>query len=321
MNRSCGHEQADHSLAYTLSLPVVPWAAIGVVSVVLMVVVSAQWVAAGITSLDPGSDPLPTSKLVLMRILEWGQFAALLYLLARFVVRPLLRSQELGFDGLFILAALALNFWDPLDNYLNFAFQYNAHFINVRSWGEFIPGWSSGPDVWAVPILFVTGAYTWAFFGAATLGCWIIDRLGEREPSMPIIARFAVVFLANAAISGVSELIFLQTSSIANIGTPDALTLWSERYNGWPIYNPIFFGLAWTAVAWLRWSRDERGLSAVERGVDQLPLVGRSSSAVRFLAIFAFTQVSYILLYFVPWNLFALFHDPWPPLPSWFPVP
>jgi hypothetical protein len=286
-----------------------------------MVVVLAQWVAAGITSLAPGSDPLPTYKLVLMRILEWGQFAVLLYLLARFVVRPLAHRQELGFDGLFILAALVLNFWDPLDNYLNFAFQYNAHFINVRSWGEFIPGWSSGPDVWAVPILFVTGAYTWAFFGAATLGCWIVDRLGERQPSMPIIARFGVVFVANAAISGASELVFLQTSSIANIGTPDSLTLWSDRYNGWPIYNPIFFGLAWTAVAWLRWSRNEHGLSVVERGVDQLP-VGRSArTALRFLAIFAFTEVSYILLYFVPWNLFALFHDPWPPIPSWFPVP
>jgi hypothetical protein len=305
-----------------VSQPVVVWAALGGASCALIVAVLGRWVSGGVRAVDPGPDRFDSGSLALLRVLEWSQFAVMLVLIAVFVVRPLVRRAELGFDGLFILAAVALNFWDPLDNYLVFSFQYNAHMINVQSWGELIPGWASGPDVWAVPLLFVVGAYTWAFFAAARLGDRIVKRLEVARPGWTAVQRFSVVFIIMAVIEAVAENVYLQTRAIANIGTPDALTLNSDVYNGWPIYNPILFGLAWTAVAWLRWSRDERGLSAVERGVDQLGIDSRPARAVlRFLAIFAFVQVSYIVLYFVPWNLFALFHDARPPLPSFFPVP
>lgn len=302
--------------------PVKLWATLGAASVVLMVVVLSRWVASGIESVDPGPDAYGGTKLVLMRVLEWGQFAALLGLLAWFVVRPLARRRPLGFDGLFVLAALALNFWDPLDNYLVFSFQYNAHFLNVGSWGGFIPGWhSAGGATWAVPVAFVFGAYTWAFFVAARMGCAIADRLRRARPQWSTTRIFGVVFIASALLEAVCETAFLRTGTMANIGTPDALTAWGGGYDGWPVYNPILFGITWSTLAWLRWSRDERGLSAVERGVERLAVGSRTATAVRFLAISAFVQVSYIGLYFVPWNLLALLHDARPPLPSYFSVP
>lgn len=320
--QSTGPWGSDRPIRPWWRSPIVIWATIGALTVLLMGAVLGQWLAAGLTSVDPGPDQLSTGRLILLRVMEWGQFAALIVLVAQFVVRPLVHRQPLGFDGLFIITLLALHFWDPLDNYLNFAFQYNAHFFNVKSWGEFIPGWASGPDTWVVPWAFVFGAYTWAFFLAARVGCGIVVRLERARPNWESARRFAVVFVVCAAVAAVAELAYLQTYSIANIGTPDALTLWSERFNGWPMYNPIFFGLAFTAVAWLRWSCDELGFSAVERGIDQLPtLPRRFQTIVRFLAIFAFVQVSYIALYFVPWNLFGLAHDAWPVLPSYFPVP
>jgi hypothetical protein len=287
-----------------------------------MVVVLSRWAAEGLETVDPGPDDFGGRRLVIVRFLEWSQFAALLILLHLYVVRPLLRRLSLGFDGLFILAALALNFWDPLDNYAVFAFQYNAHMFNVRAWGEQIPGWSSGPDVWAVPVLFVFGAYTWAFFAAARMGEGIVRRLETSRAQWSTLQRFSVAYLVLASIAGVAELVYLQSDAIANIGTPNELTLNSDAYNGWPVYNPVFFGLAWTACAWLRWSRDADGLSAVERGATHIAVRSRrAATTLRFLAIFAFLQVTYIGLYFVPWNLFALMHDPAPPLPSYFPVP
>lgn len=304
------------------SAPVVGWGLFGAVSCVLITVVLTRWAAAGIETVDPGPDPFGGWRLALVRFLEWSQFAALLILLHLFVVRRLLRRLEIGFDGLFILAALTLNFWDPLDNYAVFSFQYNAHMLNVRSWGEQIPGWSSGPDVWAVPVLFIFGAYTWAFFAAARMGEAIVRRLETSRPHWGNLQRFGVAYLVLAGLCAVAENVYLQSHAIANIGTPNEFTVNSDAFNGWPIYNPIFFGFAWTACAWLRWSRDADGLSAVERGASSLATRSRRlATTARFLAIFAFLQVTYIGLYFVPWNLFALMHDPAPPLPSYFPVP
>jgi Spirocyclase AveC-like len=122
-------------------------------------------------------------------------------------------------------------------------------------------------------------------------------------------------------VAAAAELIFLRTNAIANIRTADMLTVRFGGYDEWPLYNPILFGLVWTAMAWLRWSRDDDGLSAVERGANQLGTGSRRQSAARFLAIFAFVQVTYIVLYFVPWNLFALMSASPAPLPSYFPTP
>ena len=299
--------------------PIVLWAGIGAISMVFIAYVLTQWVAAGVTSLDPGTDPITPLNLALIRFLEWSQFIAMIVLIWVYVIKPTRTDTGIGFDGLLVLAALALNFWDPLDNYLTFAFQYNAHYVNVRSWGDFFPGWASGPDVWAVPVLFVFGAYTWAFVAA---GIWT-DKIVKAQTARGrhVLFGFFLAFWVNAAIAAVSELIYLQTNSIANLLTPNALTLWSDQFNGWPLYNPILFGLAWTAVGWLRWSRDGEGLSYVERGVAQLARGSAMQVTLRFLAIFAFLQVSYILLYFTPWNLFTLLAEPMPPVPSWFPLP
>jgi len=304
------------------SAPIRIWASLGALSCVLMVVVLARWVHAGVDTLDPGLDEFSDGRLVLLRVIEWSQFVAMLLLFWCYVFRPLVKRQDPGFDGLLVVSAFALNFWDPLDNYSVFSFQYNAHMINVRSWGEYLPGWNSGPDVWVVPIIFVLGAYTWAFFAAARLGDLILTKLTQHRPDWSLPTCFLIMVVPMAAIAAVAENVFLLTRAIANIGTPDALTINGDTYWGWPIYNPLLFGFAYAAIAWLRWTRDKDGLSFVERGVSSLaPSSSARGLALRFLAVFAFTQVAYVVLYFVPWNLFSLLHDPWPALPSYFPAP
>lgn len=110
-----GHSRSNPSARRS---PVVAWATIGAATCMLMVYVLVRWVTHGVETLDPGRDDFSGFSLALVRLLEWSQFVVLLVLLGAYVVRPLIRRIGLGFDGLFILAALALNFWDPLDNYL-----------------------------------------------------------------------------------------------------------------------------------------------------------------------------------------------------------
>jgi hypothetical protein len=300
------------------------WAAVGAASAVLALVVLARWLISGPHQVHAalGPDHLSTARLILLHTVEWGQFAIFVALALRYVILPLARKERLGFDGLFILAALLLNFWDPLDNYWAFVFQYNTHFLNISSWASFIPGWHSpGGAVWAVPVGFVFGAYVWAFYYASRIGCAILKRLSRTRPTWSAVSRFAVVFLAMAALEAVCELIYLRTDSIANIFTNTSLTIWSGHYYQWPIYNPILFASVWTLITALRWSRNADGLSFVERGAEQLRTTPRLQTWVRFLAISAYLQVVYIGLYFVPWNLLALHHGPPPLLPSYFPRP
>jgi len=61
-------------------------------------------------------------------VIEWGQFAVMLGLLTRFVVLPLIRRVGVSFDGLFLLAAMALSLLDALDNYSGCSFRIKPEF-------------------------------------------------------------------------------------------------------------------------------------------------------------------------------------------------
>ncbi len=303
--------------------PVVFWGALGAVSVVYIVIALTLWAAGGIHAVDPGADTMPTVKRVLMHVVEWGQVGVFVALLWLVVIRPLVHRQRLGFDGLFLLAAVLLNFWDPLDNYAQFAFQYNAFHLNVGSWGGYIPGWQSPQaELWVVPIAWVLSAYAWGFFLAAKSGCAVIESLEKRRPKWGWVRQYAVVFVANAVIAAAAELVFLQIGAIVNILPYEGLTLWNSGLGAWPIYNPLLFSATWTVLTALRRSARFDGLSFVERGVGGLTSSPKAQSAIRFLAIFAFMEVAYIGLYFVPFNLFAMMRSvPAVPLPSYFPTP
>lgn len=306
----------------TARRPVVPWAALGAVLTALTLVILVRWVASGISSVDSGPDEFGGTKLWLIRVLEWGQLAVTAGLAWAYVGRPLLRRVPLPFDGLLLLAAFALNVWDPLDNYLRFAFQYNAHHLNVGSWAEFIPGWQSpAPELWVVPIAFVFGAYVWAFLGAAQMGCKVLDRLERTRPSWHPAWKWVVVYVLCGLIAATAELVYLWADAITNLRTPDALTLWADEQHRWPVYNPFFFAAAYMAFVVVRRSALRNEESFVERGAATLPLGRRTRTLVRFLALSAYAQVTYVLLYFLPFNLLALAGPEPFARPSFFPVP
>lgn len=222
-----------------------------------------------------------------------------------------------------MLGAILLNFWDVLDNYWIFAFQYNAYQLNLGSWAGFIAGWDSpAPQLWAVPLAFVFGAYTWAFFLAVRVGCRILDYVRGRHPGWGGFRSYGAVFVASASLAAIAENVYLRVGAFVNIHPYDALTLWDGTAHAWPLYNPILFGFTWTAMTALRASRDERGLSFIERGIGEFVHSRRMQTILRFFAIFAFLEVAYIVLYFLPFNVLASLRTVPPSVfPSYFPVP
>lgn len=296
---------------------------LGAALMVLVVAVLFQWFAAGPQSVSPGTDHFGGIKLLLLRALEWGQFAVFLALLGWFVIKPVAERRSMGFDGLLILASFAMNIWDPLDNYVAFAFQYNANFVNLGSWGGFIPGWQGdSPELWAVPLGFIFGCYTWSWFAAVRLGSYVLHRLSDSQRAWPRWSQYLVVYLVAAAQCAVSEILFMRLGHWTYPTTVPGFTLWEGQY-AWPWFNPFLYGLTWLALIWLRETamNDDKGLSVIERGIDRLPVTRWQQTAMRFLSIFSFSSVVYILTYFLPFNLIMMHGTLNTHLPSYFPVP
>lgn len=320
MPMSLSEAKSRRSALYRLTIA---WPILGAASLLLASYTLIRWLVGGVSSVQPGHDPMPAPQLMLMHALEWIQFAAFVAIVWWVVIRPLIQRHPLGFDGLFVIAALLLNFWDVMDNYWLFAFQYNAHHLNVGSWGGFIPGWNSPePELWAVPIGFVFGAYTWAFFLAVRVGCRLLTYVRGRYPSWGPLRAFGLVFVANMLLEALSENVYLRIGAIANISPYEPLTLWDGTPYAWPLYNPILFALVWTTLTALRWYRDRDGLTLVERGLPAIGTKRQPATFLRLLAIFAFLEVTYLLLYFLPWNVFSAMRTAPPNVfPTYFPVP
>lgn len=297
---------------------------LGAACSLLVAVVVIRWGLDGPRPVDPGPDHFGGIKLVLLRLLEWGQFAVFLALVGWFVVKPIMERRGLGFDGLFILVSFAMNIWDPLDNYLVFAFQYNAHFLNVGSWGGFIPGWQGPqPELWAVPLAFIFGCYTWAWYAAVRLGSYIYRRLVVARPSWSQGSRYAVVYLVVAAQSAVSEIIFIRLEHWTYPTQTDGFVLGHGQY-AWPWFNCVIYGLTWLVMVWLRESANQDnglGLSFVERGIERYQIATWQKTVMRFLALFGFISVVYIVTYFLPFNLIMMHGTLITDLPSYFPIP
>ena len=203
MPMSLSEAKSRRSALYRLTIA---WPILGAASLLLASYTLIRWLVGGVSSVQPGHDPMPAPQLMLMHALEWIQFAAFVAIVWWVVIRPLIQRHPLGFDGLFVIAALLLNFWDVMDNYWLFAFQYNAHHLNVGSWGGFIPGWNSPePELWAVPIGFVFGAYTWAFFLAVRVGCRLLTYVRGRYPSWGPLRAFGLVFVANMLLEALND--------------------------------------------------------------------------------------------------------------------
>jgi len=73
------------------------------------------------------------------------------------------------------------------------------------------------PELWAVPIGFVFGAYTWAFLLAVVAGCRLLTYLRLSRPSWGPVRAFGLVFAFNMLLEAVAENIYLRIGAIANI--------------------------------------------------------------------------------------------------------
>jgi hypothetical protein len=258
----------------------------GAVFVGFQLYLYGRWLLSGPSPTPDG----PTAVPAWMEAAVWLHIAlgipAALYLVYRVVVRPWRADRRLPDDALFLLAVLTLFWQDLLMNYLHYTVVYTTAWPNLGSWYGFVPGWPSpnGGLISSAAIFFFP-MYALVMYGFVVLACRVLQDVHRRRPGMGKPATFGVALALALAVNLTLEAGWARLGLYVFGSTIESLTLFAGHYYQYPLYHCALWGASWAAMTVLRFYRDDRGLTAVERGVERTSPPGARRTALRFLAL------------------------------------
>lgn len=293
------------------AIPVLWWASIGGVILILQIVVWTRWLLHAVPT-QPGDTPQPQWMTIVQLVTQIVMPLLLVVTCYLYLIKPKIKTGKFSREGLLWISWLLLYFWDPFLNFFqNFAV-YNANMVNLGSWTSGVfPGWSApNSNFMAEPLLMLPAVYAAVLLPACLKSCALMERLRQRGLSAP--ANVAVMWVFMTVVSFILEgLIFMPLGFYAIPGADPAWSINAGEYYQFPVYHAAFFG-AWCAAATaLCFFTDSNDHTVVERGVERLRVGDRAKTFARFLALFAAT-VAFNALYFVPIQFFAIKSGPWP---------
>jgi hypothetical protein len=222
------------------------------------------------------------------RIAEAAMILGALWVI-RWLVRDCRRQQRiLTFDVMFCLTQ-ATTFWaSGAANFFQPMFGFNSYLVNVNDPCGNIPGVSNpacGAD--ANPVLLISGLETFLVLACAILLAAVVRRMKVRWPSMSTMQTWAVFMVGGMALVLLEPLAALPLHLWDYPGAPISITVIPGfRY---PLFPEIAaFGLYITIPAGLRYFRDDRGRTLIERNLDGY--APRVSRAITLLAMYFIMQ-------------------------------
>jgi hypothetical protein len=290
------------------------WAAVGAVFLVVQAYVLIAWVASGQAVPTPtGPDPIPTYTKVAIRSMEIVLPIFALALVWFFLVRPWIRERRLTTDGMLLIGWVSLYFLqDTMLNYSQTWFLYNSYQLNLGSWNSQIPGWiSPGGHLLPEPVLIWMPGYVIFCFVPCVLGCKFLNWLKGRRPELGKVGSIGILYAIMVVYDFVFEVWFLRLDTYAYAGSIRSLTLWAGQTYQFPIYEALFAAWWYTIITALRFYRDDRGRTFVERGVETINAGPRRKQGLKFLAIIGLFHIMG-LAYNIPMQFMALHADPFP---------
>lgn len=293
--------------------PALIWGAIGLAFISFELWVWCRWLLSENFRrpvVDAASVPELTRQVIHITQIVSPIVCALI--VAKFLVLPWLRERRLGFDGMLLIAWFFLWFHDPLGNLVSTQLYYSSYWLSFGSWtlGSF-PGWiSPAGNHLPEPILVMGFGYLWLGFSASVFACWVMRRMRMRWPRISAPELMFVALLICVSLDIVAEVALAAAGTFAWPGAIKGLTLFHGKPYQFPMYEGVLFGAVFVAAASLRFFRDDKGASLVERGVERLAIPRAGQSLVRFLAIFGFMHLFMFTVYSVPMNWFGMHSDP-----------
>ena len=297
------------------------WGLLGSFWLVFQMYVWNSWVTGPhFVAVDPGSDPISSA---MTAFLFWAQiFCPLgcLICLWFWIVVPWRRERRLTSDIMIVLASTTVFFWDFSPSIVVDQVTYNSHMFNRGSWGlHSWPGWvGPGGHLVAEPLLFVPPAYIVLVLSQVIFICWILRKLKERRPDTAIGIFIAVIIFSLFFIDSIIEMTFLRTGIYAYPTTIPAITLFAGETYQFPLSEGFLFGgLGLGSIAILKFFKNDRGQTFVEKGIENLRVGEAPKKLLRLLAIYGWIHTAFFALYMIPATLFAINGDHYPKYPSY----
>jgi hypothetical protein len=218
-----------------------------------------------------------------------------------YVIKPWVRNRALSWEGMFCLAFGGLWLQDPLSNAGKVWLQYSSLFVNLGCWQCHVPGWQPAhAENFVEPILFIGVMYFGFLPGWAMLCCWMMRTAKTRWPGMGPIGLISVAVVTSAIIDTVLEVPWLQMNIYSFPGSLEWWSIFPGQRAAMPFNEAVTMGLFCGFAGALRYYRDDKGRSLVERGSDRLKVAPRLVTPIRMLALYGALQTVMFVGYTAP---------------------
>jgi len=296
--------------------PVKLWALLGVGWLALMAYVYVNWITGpDFKRVPAGPTPLPgwmktelTALEIVLPILAIG-FIYWLF------VRPWRREGRVGVDGLFVVAFFFMFFQDPLSAYAQPWFTYNSYLIQYGSWVAGVPGMTAfhrGGAMVNEPLLIIPAVYAIALVIANGYGCLVMRRIRSWRPQTSAPSLIAMLLVAMMCFDFVFEGLIMLPLGIWEYPGGHWAILWPHSYHKYPFEETITFAAILTVTASVRFFRDDKGHTVIERGIEELRMSENKKIGLRLLALVAFVNLTMTCCYTIPNTLMSLSQPSWP---------
>jgi len=204
---------------------------------------------------------------------------------------------------------------DPWLNYVNHWCTYNTWLFNKGNWIHEIPGWLSYGEpghLFAEPIGINVMGYMFGWLAFLWLGCWVLRRAKRIWPGISTLKLVGVCVVWSLIWDFFfEEVLFLWGGLYTYPGSIRALCIFPDTYYQYPIYESIY-GIVLVGLVCLRFFKNDRGETFVERGVEKINGFWKQTAA-RFLALYAAIFLVFFFIYDIPSSyVYSLHTDPWP---------
>ena len=270
------------------------WSVIGIACTALIAYVFAVWLLSGNVHTTPtGVTPVP--EMTRINAIFWQFFLGALSATLGYVVliREWQREGRLTLNGMLYIAAHLMWWQDCAFNYFTPTFTYNSVLINWGSWNASIPGWiSPNAEKMPSPVLLYLGLYPVFFCGATIMLVSWLRKAKARWPQISNLTLFSIMFVALGLFGVAAETAWLRTGMYTYTGVASAITLWPDQPYKVPVLNLFLLdSMVLTGLAVMLYSRDDKGLTFIERGADQLRVGSKISIALRCFAVIGLANV------------------------------